>query len=157
MGKVRPVFVCNSPEDSELANSYVSALRERGVDVWHDENLTDDWVLSDETRDQIKSRPAFMVMMSADTEESLRVGKEIMVCLEYLVSDDQRVFLPVRIGDCRVPRFMQGFRRVDAFELSMDAAVDQIIDVLTMPPSLSGRAVLGYLFGVLEDEKGQPS
>jgi hypothetical protein len=52
---------------------------------------------------------------------------------------------------------MQGFRRVDAFELSMDAAVDQIIDVLTMPPSLSGRAVLGYLFGVLEDEKGQSS
>src|SRR5689334_9426868 len=147
MSHVREVFICNTPEDSELAHLYASALRERGVDVWHDKNLADDPALSSETRDQIKNRPAFIVLMSADTEESLRVGAEVMAFLEHLVSDNQRILLPVRLSACKVPRFMRGFRRVDAFELSMDAAIEEITEVLEAPPSLSGQAILGQLFG----------
>ena len=72
------VFVSHAHADNTLCDSYVGALRARGLDVWYDRtNMQDGHMLSAEIEAELRARTAFVVLVTPASLASYWVRLEI--------------------------------------------------------------------------------
>jgi hypothetical protein len=65
------------------------------------------------------------------------VNLEVSAFRSLAAQDSQRMMLPVRITDCRVPLLMTGIKWVDAVTLGFDAAIGAMAATLGAPPRVT--------------------
>src|SRR5579872_1620502 len=132
------VFVSHAHADNELCDRYVTALRDRGLDVWYDRtSMQDGRMLSAEIERELERRRAFVVLLTPVSVASYWVSLEISAFRSLAAHDPARLMLPVRIAQCKVPLLMAGIKWVDAVSLGFGAAVDAMAVALGAPTSLT--------------------
>lgn len=135
--KPHTVFVSHAHADNELCDRYVTALKQRGLDVWYDRtNMQDGHFLSEQIATELERRTAFLVLLTPASAASFWVRLEMQAYLNLLAHDSARLFLSVRIADGTVPVLLQAFKWIDALSLGFDATVDALAVALRAPSSL---------------------
>ncbi len=114
------VFLCHASEDKLAVRALYSFLREKGVDVWLDEeNILPGQEWRSEINKAIKKSHVVIVCLSrlATTKRGF-VQKEIREALD--VADEQpedTIFIvPARLEECEVPQRLSHLHYVDLFE-----------------------------------------
>ncbi len=137
MTTVRPTFVSHAHADNDLCDRYVAALRARGVDVWYDRtNAQAGHFLGTEIQRELTQRSAFVLLLTQHALDSFWVQLELQAYLGLMAQDRARLLLPVRIGPCAVPPFLNALFWVDALALPFEQAIDAIVAAVTVhgPP-----------------------
>ncbi len=89
------VFVGHSHDDDGFCSQLASALRGAGADVWCDEqNIGVDDQL-DTTERELRTRPAFILILSQASVASQRVRDEVKLAFAQQRREPERVLLPV--------------------------------------------------------------
>lgn len=122
------VFLSYSRANSDAMTEVRSALRESGVDVWTDENLTPgtpEWQKSIETA--IHECSGFVVLLSPDSKKSQWVSNEI----SYAQTQRKRVFSFLIDGDesTAVPIALINNQRIDATQEHSPALAKLLVSV----------------------------
>lgn len=128
------VFVSHAHADNSLCDRYVDALRSFGLDIWYDRNdLQGGHQLTTEIETQLELRTAFVVMLTPASVASYWVKMETAAFRALAAQEQsaqQRLLLPVRLEDCKVPLLMQGTMWIDAVSMPFESAVSEIAKAL---------------------------
>ena len=131
MSAFRPTFVSHAHVDNDLCDRYVAALRARGIDTWYDRNDAQaGHFLGTDIQRELQQRTAFALLMTQQALDSFWVQLELQAYLGLMAQDRSRILLPVRIGPCQVPPFLNALFWVDAQAMSFDQAIDAIATAL---------------------------
>lgn len=85
-------------------------------------------------------RTAFVVLLTPASVASYWVNLEVAAFRSLAAQDPNRLMLPVRIAECKVPLLMAGIKWIDAVTLGFDAAVQASLAALTSQPISSSTA-----------------
>ena len=112
------VFLCHSPEDTEIAKQVVAALRNAGADVWFEESNPDAPPSPDEIHHQIQMRPVFVVLLSKSVFASNQLKSACKSAFEAQQSDSNHIILPVVVApidsdDFDQMLFLEDYLRVE--------------------------------------------
>jgi formylglycine-generating enzyme required for sulfatase activity len=128
------IFVSHSHADNETCDRYVDALRAQGLDVWYDRsNLQDGHIFSEEIQQELQRRSVLVVILTQKALESFWVRMETNAYLGLMAHDNSRILLPVRIGPCEVPPFMNTLKWIDAVSMTFEDTLTAIFRVLDVP------------------------
>lgn len=132
MGYEHDLFISYSHEDAEWVGRVVAALRERGLDVWWDEDILAAQVFTREIEDAIASSHAVAVVVSRASVASEWVRQEYHLALTRdITSDRERPVIPLKLDDAPMPGFLS-LRRWISFEVpaEFDTRVGQLFDAV---------------------------
>ncbi len=144
MSAFRATFVSHAHADNDLCDRYVAALRPRGIDIWYDrDNAQNGHLLGSEIQKEIQQRAAFVLLMTENALGSFWVDLEMQSYLGLMAQDRSRLLLPVRIGSCAVPPFLNAFFWIDAQAMPFEQAIEAIASALSdsTMPSAQPRAL----------------
>lgn len=141
------VFVSHAHFDNDWCDRYVDALRQRGLDVWYDRtNLQVGHSLSSDIEMELRSRTAFVVMVTPAALASQWVRSEIAAFRYLAAQEPARLFVPVRVAPCEMPLLWMDILWIDAVSIGFDAAIDALAKALRAPdPLLLASAPAGSL------------
>ena len=139
----RATFLSHAHADNALCARYAAALRARGIDCWLDlDNAQKGYALSEDIERQLELRPAFLLMVTAASNDSHWVGLELSNYTAlwadkptHRLNGVERLILPVRLEDVPVPTRVRGFNWLDAVNQPFEQVVDQIARALAVPAS----------------------
>ncbi|HEY7343459.1 MAG TPA: SUMF1/EgtB/PvdO family nonheme iron enzyme [Ktedonobacterales bacterium] len=139
MSAFHTTFVSHAHADNALCDRYIVALRARGIDIWYDrDNAQNGHLLGSAIQDELKTRSAFVLLMTEASLNSFWVDLETQTFLGLLAQQRSRLLLPVRISSCTVPPMLNAFFWIDALAMPFEQAIDAIAAALTTsaaPPS----------------------
>jgi len=113
------IFVSHSSEDSEFCDTFVSALRKTGADVWYDVENLGAGVLRTEIMRELSERHTFIVVLSPTALHSRWVQDECEWAYNLLQREPHRIFVPVTARtydphDFKMLLYVEGMKRVEA-------------------------------------------
>ena len=133
MPTYRPTFISHAHADNDLCDRYAAALGARGIDVWYDRTSAQaGHFLGAEIQRELERRSAFVLMMTQQALDSFWVQLELQAYLGLMAQDRSRMLLPVRIGPCAVPPFLNALLWIDALALPFEQAIDAIAAALAL-------------------------
>jgi TIR domain/Tetratricopeptide repeat len=107
-GSPTRVYVCHSRADALTARRLADALRSVGVDARLDlseRSELDTWPMS--LSEQIEEADAFVVLVSAESEQHPHVQREISEILKRTWKDEGTILIPIVLGDVPLPGYLQ--------------------------------------------------
>lgn len=127
---MRRVFLSHSHKDKRFVNSLAKHLSRRGIGVWVDEaEIKIGESLIQKLRDAIDNVDFVIAVISPTSVRSQWVQKEIDIAMNQEIKKKKVKVLPVLIGDCVLPGFLEGKLFADFRKLhSKDKAVEKLID-----------------------------
>jgi formylglycine-generating enzyme required for sulfatase activity len=133
MSAFRPTFVSHAHVDNDICDHYVAALRAHGIDSWYDRtNAQAGHFLGTDIQHELERRSAFVLLMTQAALDSFWVQLELQAYLGLMAQDRSRILLPVRIGPCAVPPFLNALFWIDAQAMPFEQAIDAIASALTV-------------------------
>jgi len=125
------IFASYSREDQAQVFPIVDKLRERGLNIWIDqEGIHGAKLWSQEIVNGIESSKVFILFASAKAFLSKNVTKELA-----LASESDKYILPIFIEDAEIPPAMKyqlaGIQGVELFKMSGDAGLKYILQSLS--------------------------
>src|SRR5579884_3633138 len=132
----RKVFISHSHADNDACDRYYEALTQRGYDVWYDRrSMPPGAQLSEDIQREMRNRSAFLLMLSTASVASEWVKAETDAYRTLVFNERFRLLLPIRFEPCDAPLLLEGLKALNAYTMTFDAAIDQIVWALEAPPA----------------------
>lgn len=137
----RNCFISHAHADNSLCTPYADGLKKRGVEVWYDlDNAPEGHRLTSVLQRELQAREALIVFVTSAALESFWVDLEIGAYLGLMAQDHSRMLLPVRLKLCEMPPFLNSVLWIDAVSLTVDDAVERVIQALRTPEPAGSRS-----------------
>ena len=136
------IFVSHSHQDTTWCQEFVTALRTTSADVWYDESSLDYGQLMDEIENELRARPAFIVVLSPSAVVSPWVRREMSAAMTLHDQQPERIILPVVAETCDIPLLWSGYKWLSGpgnEGLPAFDAAKKIAEALGLPPPVIAR------------------
>src|SRR5271165_6171691 len=127
-GHAQRIFVSHSHQDNEFSRHLVEALRARGLDVWYDESdLSGGSTMDVVIESELRSRDAYIVVMSPSAVNSRWVRGEWNEALERHDNQQLKYFIPVIAAPCDIPLRLKTMFYIDFTTAQFGRAVQALL------------------------------
>jgi CRP-like cAMP-binding protein len=119
------VFLSYARADAEFATRLVEDLRERGINVWYDRQITGGNTWYEEIQKALDDCEMMIVVLSPRSMESRNVADE----WHYYLDENKRL-VPVLYEDCRIPYQLRRIQHIDFVTLDYSEALRRLVATL---------------------------
>lgn len=128
------VFVSHSSADTAFSQILVRSLREKGAEVWFDQDNLASGPLRRAVETALETAQHFIVVMSPDAMKSTWVEEETDAALHLLRRGRLKTFLPIVVRQCEIPLLLERYKRIespDGSGLTAEEAAEQVVQILS--------------------------
>jgi hypothetical protein len=119
----KKIFISYSRADSDYVSRLVDALRNKGFDVWFDENIRTGNEWDNTIEREIKNSDAMVLILSNTSVQSDNVKDEMSYAMQLNIS-----VIPIKIEECDVPMRLARKQFIDFTQVGFDQGVDRLVD-----------------------------
>lgn len=125
------IFISHAHDDSAFVRLLANTLRSQGKDVWYDEGGYlggDSWL--HRVQQVLEQAQVFLLVLSPRATRSPWVQMETNAFLTLRARDPGRLLLPIRLGDTKIPPYLQSFQWIDAVARDIEGTAEAIVHAI---------------------------